>query len=166
MAANLAVVANPELEGEAKALLTARLGLAKPALVGALKTAAQDAERAFLRSIGALTAAGAHAAAEKLLEEWKKVTAARDRLAEREKAVQDISALLDCRWDEIAAAQPSTTLQAHRESHCRTLKARSEEQGRALDFVRNEAQWCALKLKRFQEAAAAPGGEAKGPRKA
>jgi hypothetical protein len=168
---NLPAVISPDVESEAKALLAARLALSKPALRDPQRTAAEEAERAFLKVVTTtFTQIGADGpATEKLIEEWKKVTAQREKFVERGRAVAEINDALGRRWDDLAAGHPSKALEAYLEQHGRLLGARRDEQSHSLEAIDRELKWSTDKLRDLHEAAVPAGnggGEAKGARKA
>ena len=164
---NLPALITPDVESEAKALLAARFALSKPALLEPQRTTAEEAERSFLKVVTTtFTQIGAVGpATEKLIEEWKKVTAQREKLVERGRAVAEINDALGHRWDDLAAGHPSKALEAYLEQHRRLLGTRREEQSHSLDAIDRELKWSTDKLDDLHAAVAPAGGEAKGARK-
>jgi len=164
---NLPAVIAPDVESEAKALLAARLALSKPALLEPQRSAAEEAERTFLKVVTTtFIQIGADGpASEKLIEEWKKVTALREKAVERGRAVAEINESLGRRWDDLAAGHPSKALEAYLEQHRRLLGTRKEEQSQSLEAIDAELKWSTDKLDDLHAAVAPAGGEAKGARK-
>jgi NAD-dependent DNA ligase len=159
MASNLVALSVSDVNTEAAALLAARLALLKAAAMEQPTNAVEDAKRAFLKNLIAAASisgspdAAADKLAEKLFAEWSKVSAERRKLEERTAAIEDIGEVLDHRWDELAAGQPSGMLESYLKKYKAALEERRSDYVTASNLITAELEWSNEKLDAIQEPA-------------
>jgi hypothetical protein len=173
MAGNLVALSGSDVNTEAAALLAARLALLKAAAMEQPTNAIEEAERAFLKSLIAAASipgnpdAAADKLAEKLFVEWAKVSAERCKLEERTAAIEGIGEFLDDRWDELAAGQPSGTLESYLKKYKAALEERRSDYVTASNLITAELEWSDEKLDAIQAPAKVkPTAAAKAARRA